>query len=144
MSKDKYADLYMYFDTEEQKSVQEKRYKLRIVGLATDEEVSKLLKNNSLVKNVATSPTVSLKEIAKNDSVENLRLVGVVYSVDGKAVNDEKMLFISERLMFISGITHIGEQGELYQLSLSGQEKTYIVVTEVDLEKQRDAENTNV
>lgn len=144
MSKDKYADLYMYFDTKEKTEIQEKRYKLRIVGLITDEEVSKLLKNNSLVKNVVTSPTISLKEIAKNESVEDLRIVGVIYSVDGTDINNEKMLFISERLMFISGITSVGENNELYQLSISGQEKTYIVITEIDTEEQDANNNTNV
>lgn len=127
----KYTNLYMYLNTDDKKK-QEKEYSLRIIGLISNEEVAKVLKNDEIVKQIITSPTVSLQEISYNDDVTGLRIVGVIQSTDDQPTLDKKKLFISEELELISGVFELDKDKDLYQISITGKKGTYMVFTDKD------------
>lgn len=130
MKKSVLTDLFIYsYEIDKEKS-SEKKYKIRIVGLVTDEEVAKIKKNEDLLKNLYTSETVSLMDIAMNSEIEGLRIAGAVHTKDGVQLTSNKSIFISEKIDFVCQVEPTNQQETTSRLMLNTTNGSFMVVEE--------------
>ena len=129
MKRSIFTDLFIYSYEVDRKAQAEKKYRIRVVGLVTDEEVAKLSKNNELLKSTYNSETISLMDVASNRNIEGLRLAGAVVIKNNVRIYDKKV-FISEKIDFVCQAEFINQQETLSRLMLNTSNGSFIVAEE--------------
>lgn len=97
-------------------------YKGRLLGLLSQGEFNKVLKDETVRSKLWTVETVPLEAIAERLEVENMRIALAIKKKDGKEVW-QKRLFISEELDMLSivtsptDVTAVGKKGSYILLN---------------------------
>jgi len=102
-------------------------YTGRLLGCISEEEYQTVLKDKQLQSRMLTVETTTCLSISRIEDIEDLRLVMAVKK-RGKEEVDEKTLFITEPIDFISNIIGVDD------LTFIGKKGSYIIVTETEVE----------